>query len=409
MPLAILVLMPVVLHAAEPAPAPALAIRNANVETLGSTGRLERATVVIRAGKIAAVGKEVAIPDDATVLDAEGGTLLPGLIDPYFEVSIAAPTADAGPRTMVVRGRTVNLPAMPGQRGSQFTRIADNFYPYDAGYKPLPRLGLTRLNLVTSGVGQAAVIRGTPADPESMLDRPDGLIFASVTNSTESLDQVRQRLDAANRARSSSSSRPSGPVPPVTQLWNDVFDGKSMLIADAANPAAVVHLLKAVEPYKNVKLALFMGGDSVAETVESLKGRNVRVILRPGLDLVPNTRDRFNPARMLHEAGVPFAFTLSGRPGAGGGAPAGEGEMSLAIDPDCPLFPVAMLVKTGLPRAAALEALVKHPAAILGLESSHGTIEPGKVADLILFSGDPLDPASRLKRTIVDGRTAYAN
>jgi imidazolonepropionase-like amidohydrolase len=52
---------------------------------------------------------------------------------------------------------------------------------------------------------------------------------------------------------------------------------------------------------------------------------------------------------------------------------------------------------------------VKHPAAILGLELSHGTIEPGKVADLILFSGDPLDPASRLKRTIVDGRTAYAN
>ena len=77
--------------------------------------------------------------------------------------------------------------------------------------------------------------------------------------------------------------------------------------------------------------------------------------------------------------------------------------------PDFPLFPVAVLVKTGLPRAAALEALAKRPATILGMGATHGTIEPGKAADLLLFSGDPLDPASRLRRTIIDGRTAYAN
>jgi hypothetical protein len=400
---------PVAAIAAEPS---VLAIRNATVETLASAGRLEKATIVIRDGKIAAVGKDVVIPDEALVLDAAGGTIMPGVIDPYFEVNVAAATADAGPRTVVVRGRPVNLGGGAPQGRGAFTRIADNFYPYDSGYKALPRIGLTRVNLVTGGVGQAAIVRATPNEPDQMLDRADGLAFAAVTNSSDSLDAVRQRLEAASRAKS--SSRPTVGSPAAgTQLWADVFDGKTPLVASAANSAAVLHLLKAVEPHKNVKLVIFMGGDAVAETIDSLKGRNVKVILRPGLDLVPNTRDRFNPARMLSEAGVEFAFSLTAKPpsvagNAAAAAITGDGEMTLTVEADCPLFPVAMLVKTGLPRTKALEALAKQPAAILGL-GSHGTIEPGKSADLLLFSGDPLDPASRLRRTIIDGRTAYAN
>jgi hypothetical protein len=410
--IAIVIMSSVAARAAEPS---ALAIRNATIETLGAAGRLERATVVMKDGKITAVGKDVAIPDEAMVVDAAGGTLMPGVIDPYFEVTIAAATADAGPRTVVVRGRPIQMPGAPQARGAAFTRIADNFYPYDAGYKLLPRVGLTRMNLVTSGVGQAALVRATPSEPEHMLDRPDGLAFVSVTNSSDSLDQIRQRLEAANRAKSSSTSRPTTPLPGAgTQLWSDVLDGKTPLVAAAANSAAVLHMLKAVESYKNVKLVLFMSGDAVAETVDSLKGRNVKIILRPGLDLAPNTRDRINPARILHDAKVEFAFSLSAKPPSvaanqAAAAFTGDSEAVLTIDADCPLFPVAMLVRTGLPRAAALEALAKQPAEIVGLGSSHGTIESGKTADLLLFSGDPLDPASRLRRTIIDGRTAYAN
>src|SRR5262245_19246592 len=69
---------------------PPLVIRNATVETLATSGRIDKATVLVRDGKIAAVGKNVAIPDDASVIDADGGTLMPGVIDPFFEVTIAA-------------------------------------------------------------------------------------------------------------------------------------------------------------------------------------------------------------------------------------------------------------------------------------------------------------------------------
>src|SRR5947208_9639240 len=96
-------------------------------------------------------------------------------------------------------------PAAPAARGG-FTRVADNFYPYDTAYKPLPRAGLTRLNLITNGVGQSALVRVTPAAPEQMLVQPDGVAYAAVTNSSDSLDQVRTRLEAA------ATGRPRAPI-----------------------------------------------------------------------------------------------------------------------------------------------------------------------------------------------------
>src|SRR5919201_4895274 len=109
---------------------PAVAIRNATVETLAAAGRIEGATVVLRGGKIEAVGKDVKTPDDARVIDARGGTLLPGLIDPHFEVTVAAATAEAeAPRVVVGRGRRGAVPIGPAPNRGGYTRIADNFYP----------------------------------------------------------------------------------------------------------------------------------------------------------------------------------------------------------------------------------------------------------------------------------------
>jgi imidazolonepropionase-like amidohydrolase len=68
-----------------------------------------------------------------------------------------------------------------------------------------------------------------------------------------------------------------------------------------------------------------------------------------------------------------------------------------------------VLVKCGLPRTHALEALTKRPAILLGIDKTHGTIETGKAADLLLFTGDPLEPSARLRHTIIDGRIVHAN
>lgn len=378
---------------------PTIAIRNANVETMATAGRIEKATIVVRNGKIESVGKDVAIPDDAKVIDAAGGTIMPGIIDPYFEVNIASTTTDAAPRTIVIGGRPITLPGGGGARPATFTRIADNFYPYDSGYKPMPRVGFTRLNLVATGNGQSAIVRVTPGTPDQMMDRTDGVAFASVTNQSDSLDQIRTKLEQGKRASGSATMASVMIGQQGGKLWLDVHEGKTPLIVSAANAATIVHIARLVEPYKNVKLSILASGVAFAEALESIKGKNVRCIVHPNLEMLPNSRDRFAPARMLHEAGIAIGFSLSARPQAGDDGPAQQ---------DFPLFPVAMLVKTGLPRQVALAALTRQPATMTGNDATHGSIEPGKAADLLLFTGDPLDPASRLRMTIVDGRTTHA-
>lgn len=382
---------------------PAIAVRNATVETMAAAGRMDRATLIVRNGKIEAIGKDLVIPDDAKVIDGAGGTVIPGIIEPYFELNLGTPAGDSASRTVVIGGRTVTLPGGTGGRSSTFTRVADNFYPHDASYKMFPRAGFTHLNLVTGGNGQSAIVRATPSDPSRMMDRPDGIAFVGITNQSDSLDQIRSKLDQAKRGVSSPTMGRVMAGQQGGQLWLDVYEGKTPLIVSAANAAAIVHLVKCVEPHKNVKLTILASGVAFAEAIDSLKGKSYRCLVHPNLEMLPNTRDRFAPARMLHDAGIAFGFSMTSRPQA-----TADIDTSL-LQQEFPLFPVAVLIKSGLPRQAALAALTKQPATMIGMDATHGSIEPNKAADLLLYSGDPFDPASRLRLSIVDGRITHAN
>jgi len=64
---------------------------------------------------------------------------------------------------------------------------------------------------------------------------------------------------------------------------------------------------------------------------------------------------------------------------------------------------IAVLVKHGLDRDAAIRAMTAVPAELLGIDDTVGTIEVGKEADIIFLSGDPLDPASRVTRVMIEG------
>src|SRR5262249_20701052 len=153
------------------------------------------------------------------------------------------------------------------------------------------------------------------------------------------------RLESAARsARLCTPPPPGTPQAPGVQLWHDVYEGKGPLVAHPNTPAAPIHLLQATRQYKLMRLGFFLSREAVAETVPALKERKVLVILRPGFDLLPNSRDRFSAARMLHEAGVEFAFSLTARPtavppvGPAGVQPADDPIASTTIDPDFPLF-----------------------------------------------------------------------
>jgi hypothetical protein len=409
-----------------------VAYRGVTIETAGKAGRLENATLVLRDGKIEAVGVEVKPPDDARIIEAHGKTIMPGIIDPFKEIVIAGGAPVDVPQRAPAGGgrRGGNAPRGGGGGGGPFTKVADNLYPYDPSYRVMLRSGLTDLNLVTASYGQSAVIRLAPSSPETMLLPGDGFIFAAVTNDSASLDVVRTGLENAERAKKGETVTGSAPPtqPPqggqgrrggggrrgaaggagfggggggfnIDSLkpWQAIYEGKAPLFANASSAAAITHLLKVLEPYKDVKLALVAPGGAIYETLDQLTGKSVKAIIRPNFSFAPNTRDRMDIAKLLYQAGIEFAFTQ----------PANQAD--LVASQDVPLFSVASLVKCGLPRKIAMEALTAQPAALIGLEKTHGTIEAGKTADLLIFTGDPLDPGSQLSQVLIEGRTVYEN
>ena len=204
----------------------------------------------------------------------------------------------------------------------------------------------------------------------------------------------RQRRGRAGGGGQQQSSL-SGP------LWAKVVKGEQYLIVNAANSATILYLDKILEEYPEVKMALNITGSTVLETIETLKKFKPLLILTPAIEYPPrigrqqNQQFLINAARIAHEAGLEVAFSTSGN-------------TSEALR-DTPLFAVAYLIKTGLPRKTALEALTLKPAQVMGLTERLGAIEPKKDANLLIFNGDPLDPSSRLLRVMVEGKFVYEN
>lgn len=74
-----------------------------------------------------------------------------------------------------------------------------------------------------------------------------------------------------------------------------------------------------------------------------------------------------------------------------------------------PLFPVSILMKSGLTRQQALEALTIGPAKLLGLDKEIGTIEVGKRADLVVFDADPFEATAGVQQVFVAGKRVYSS
>ncbi|MDA7978394.1 MAG: amidohydrolase family protein [Pirellulales bacterium] len=379
-----------------------VAFRNATLETMGPDGRMENATLVIRDGKIIAAGVNADVPDDARLVDATGKTIMPGIVDPYFVFN--------------------NQGGNGGGRRGSLRRLSEYFYPYEVNWVPFSRSGITTANLVQSGTGQSAVAQIVPSDLENLLLKPDGFLFATVTNQTASLNFVRNGLKpptASGRRRSRGRDRSeespfdmtSAPVQDqsdqqeqegenttdTAELWNQVRAGDQPLFVNVNNTATVLHLLKALGDHEAVKVAMVCSGSNLYEVMGELSSRKITLILQPGIDNVPYTSERVNIARMALDNNVPFVFSFSLNRG------------QLNAHQDDPMFVISMLVKSGLPREAALQAVTIGPAKLIGMEETLGSLEENKQANLLIFDGDPLETGSRLEQVMVEGRTVHEN
>ncbi|MBI3724509.1 amidohydrolase family protein [bacterium] len=392
---------------ADPGPAPEppsndrglYAIVGARVEPV-SSAPLARATVVVRDGKISLVGADARVPAGATVIDGKGLTVTPGFIEAgswigLVEISALKVTRDASDSGEF----QPDLVALTG------------VFPPSEHVKVARAAGIT-LGLATpSGglvPGQASVIRLDGWTPEEMKVReraalvvefpsrpgapPEGGARPKKHDRLELLeklfDKAKEDLERRERARGTDAT-----IPPDTRLeaMAPYLRGELPVLLHAEDARTILDALQFAERRK-LKPAILGGRDSW-KVATLLAERRVPVLLGPVLDYPWSKEEPYDAgyscAAELARAGVQVAIRSGG---------------SQMTGPRNLPFEAAMAASYGLGRERALAAITKVPAEILGLSKERGTIEPGKVADLVVSLGDPLEPTSRIRYVFIDGK-----
>ncbi|WP_299167000.1 amidohydrolase [uncultured Arthrobacter sp.] len=355
-------------------------------------------TVVIEDGKISALGADVTAPEGADVVDAGGKWLLPGFVDAHVHLG----THEEGEGWA---GDDTNEMTDPVTAG---VRALDAVNPFDPGFDDALAGGVTSVNVNPGSgnpIGGLAVAIHTHGRyiEEMVLRSPSGLKSALGENPKRVYGEKKQT--------------------PSTRL------GTAMIIRKAFMEAQN-YMGKADENARDPKLeALAMVlRREIPWRQHAHRADDIATALRIadefGYDLVlDHGTEAHLLADVLAERGVPVLigplFTtkskveLRGRSIANPGKLAAAG-VEISIITDHPVIPINFLVhqatlsvKEGLDPSTALRSITINPAKVLGLAERIGSLEPGKDADVVLWSGDPLDVMQRALTVWIGGKEVY--
>jgi len=411
-----------------------VAIEGATILT-GAGARIERGTLVFQGGKITAVGHAATVPFLTRRIKAEGKYVTPGLID----VS----------STLALRHQPDGRPAT--------ARAADAFDLYATHeLRAAWRAGVTAVYLpawTANGVGGLGAIARLAAHArrEEVFLRCEADLCVALGATDQfgtlarlkSFEELRQQFRAARqyrqawddyaealkqyeqklaeRARQTATQPTSAPIaasPPETDTGKEeaekelqkpaepeknrqaelllrVLDGQSRLRVRAERSADILNALELADEFN---LALIIEGAAGAPAVgDELAARQVPVVLTGPLETVafaPGARReaQAEAAARLARAGATVFF--------------GSGELAAGEGPNL----IALLTRAagyGFKPGDGLELLTGRAADLLGVGQEIGRLEPGKHADVVIWSADPLSPAAVVERVFVAGHEVY--
>ena len=398
-----------------------IAVTNGEVMTI-TQGTLKRGTVLVDDGRIVALGENVEIPEDAQVVDVTGKVVMPGLIDAHCHVGLFPD----GVGWEYADGNEMTDPITP------HLRALDAVHPEDPAFKELVAAGVTT---VLTGPGSGNLVGGQwvclktvprPSVEQMVLLEPAGMKMAlgenpkrvygeqkkapstrmgnaailraalvDAQNYLEKWRRYEEDLAVARAKQEAGDEDARPPKPPERDLKLEAL-GKVL----RREMKARVHAHRADDMLTAIRIAEEFDIDLTLEhategykIADVLAARQIPVTAGPILF----SREKYelkemtprNPGLMA-KAGVQVAIQTD--------------EMSavkyLTIN-------AALAVREGMPEEEALKAITIHAAGIIGVADRVGSLEVGKDADLVVFSGHPFDYRTLVDLVLVDGQVVY--
>src|SRR6266581_184047 len=394
------------------------AIRGAKVVPVSGPAA-ENATIVISRGLITAVGKDIAIPPEAWVIDGKGLTVYPGLIDSLTDVglSLALPAGgESGPRR-----------SQEGARGPEdrpfstpWRSAADEVILSDKRIETWRSAGFTTVVSAPKGgifPGQAAVldlageragdlvVKSPVAIPLSL--QPTGGFGSGFPSSSMGVlayvHQVWLDTEWSSKAQAIYEKNPRSTARPrydrTEAALAEALEDHALVLIPANNSVQLRRALELVDRW-HVNGAIY-GGQMAYEVAPEIAAKKLPVLVnlkwpeavkdadpedKPSLRTL-QFRDRApsSPAA-LAKAGVKFAFYSGG-----------------ITTPKDTLKAAKKSIDAGLAPDAALRALTLSAAEIFGVADRLGSIENGKIANLVVTDGDLFEEKTKIKMVFVDG------
>ncbi len=370
-----------------------LAIVDAKVWTGTSAGTLNSATVIIIDGKISGVGINLAPPSDMRRINAEGKWLTPGLIAPFSRIGIV----EIGAEDSTNDTRASSSPF------SVTLDAADGFNPA-ATTIPVTRIeGITRIVVApangTSLIAGQGFIADTSGDADSVTARR-AFVYIDLGEGGAGLAGG-SRPAAWAALRGAFADARGFPTRYLTHQRGDSLSradaqafaraarGQQLILiaAHRASDLRQIIALKADNPGLNLAI---IGADEGWIVADELAAADIPVIIDPFSNLPSSFAQLGATARngeRLIAAGVSTAFAHLGFDGH-------QARLTVQV--------AGNAAANGVSFDAAMAAITTVPAAIFGL-NNHGTIQPGSVADLVLWDGDPLEVMSAPELILIDG------
>ena len=384
------------------------AIVGAIVHTV-SGADLDNAIVIIKEGRITAIGSDVAVPPSAVIVKAAGQHLYPGMIDAdtvlglteIGSVSGSVDTAELGkinPNVHVDVSINPESELIPVTRANGVTHVLTA--PRGgiiSGTSALIRLDGWTWEDLTAGASVAMHVIyppyprpttgfggfGPQVSEEDQKKRRDG-----------DLKELKQAVEAARaygrmKAAGSASLRPDAAL----EAMQPMLEGRIPVMVQATEVRQIKDAIAWARD-EGLRMILAGGGDA-RRVIDLLKENDIPVVVGPVLSDSFRRDEPYDTAyglpEALRQAGVRFCISNGG------------GGFGAANTRNLP-YQAGMAAAFGLPKDVALKAVTLYPAQILGVGDRLGSIEVGKSASLMLTDGDPLEIRTKVLRVFIDGR-----